>query len=137
MSNKDKYKYNLYMKKYMNNRYKKRRDYVLHSLGNRCTHCGAKDNLELDHIDPKTKKFNISKLWSISQSEVNNEVSKCQLLCKACHTLKTLADMGRVSAKDKHGTLSSYRYCKCDLCKKAKSNNNKLYKIKRKLIKEP
>jgi len=56
------------------------------------------------------------------------------LLCKKCHEEKTLLDMGRVSAKITHGTVSSYRYCKCELCKKAKSEYMKVFREKRKAL---
>lgn len=45
-----------------------------------------------------------------------------QLLCRSCHEAKTLVDRGQESAKESHGTLSSYKYCKCNLCKKAKAD---------------
>jgi len=62
------------------------------------------------------------------------EISKCQLLCKKCHEEKTLLDMGRVSAKITHGTLSSYRYCKCGSCKKAKSEYMRSFRKKKKEV---
>ena len=53
-----------------------------------------KDNLELDHIDPSIKSFNISKAlssWSIKKIEA--EFVKLQLLCKECHIQKTIIDL--------------------------------------------
>jgi hypothetical protein len=39
------------------------------------------------------------------------EVYKCELLCSSCHV-----DTHRVT---KHGTLSMYKYCRCNACKEA------------------
>ncbi len=125
--------YNEYMKNYMLNRYYKRRNDFINRLGNKCVSCGKKDNLELDHIDPSIKSFNISKAlssWSIKKIEA--EFVKLQLLCKECHIQKTIID--KSNSPWKHGTLSDYRYCKCLLCKKAKSDYMKEYN-KRKNIK--
>jgi hypothetical protein len=91
-------------------------------LGGVCSHCPSTTELELDHIDPATKSFTVSKLGSCNEVKFWAEVDKCQLLCTDCHQAKTLVDLNRVSAKITHGTLSSYRYCKCDLCRKAKSD---------------
>lgn len=99
-------------------------------LGGKCVRCGIINDLELDHIDPKTKSFTIAKMWNIRKELFDIEIKKCQLLCQQCHEAKTLLDKGQKSAKNTHGTLSSMRYCKCELCKKAKSDYNKLPWVK-------
>lgn len=58
-----------------------------------CVHCSkqiTQDNshcFDFDHIDPKTKKGNISKMSDINL--VYDEMKKCQLLCAACHRRKS------------------------------------------------
>lgn len=64
-----------------------------------CSHCNFKAvsqyQLDLDHIDPKTKtnKGNsraIEPSWSLKR--IKEELSKCQVLCKNCHALKTFTN---------------------------------------------
>lgn len=95
-------------------------------LGGKCIKCGEANDLELDHINPKTKSFTIGQMWNVRKELFDIEVNKCQLLCKRCHEEKTLLDKGQKSGKNTHGTLTSYRYCKCDICRKAKSDYSKL-----------
>lgn len=120
-----------YMREYMLNRYHRRRKEAIEKLGKKCKNCGKTENLDIDHIDPNTKSFTIARCGSASEERWQQELEKCQLLCKSCHNAKTLKDNGQVSAKEVHGTLSSYRYCKCDLCREAKSRHNKEYRLKK------
>lgn len=120
-----------YMRQYMLKRYHKRRKEAIEKLGGHCVKCGAAENLELDHIDPSTKSFTIAAHGSVNEKLWQEELKKCQLLCRSCHQGKTLKDRGQNSARETHGTLSSYRYCKCDKCKAAKAKHNKEYKLKR------
>jgi hypothetical protein len=122
------------MKDYMLARYYKRMSEAKTKLGGKCFKCRSTDNLQLDHIDPKTKNFTVAKLWNSKKEVFDSEINKCQLLCQKCHEEKTLLDMGKASAKITHGTISSYRYCKCDKCKKAKSEYMKVFRKKRKLL---
>jgi 5-methylcytosine-specific restriction endonuclease McrA len=124
----DKDKYNEYQSEYQRQRYHKRRLEAIQYLGGKCNNCSSLENLELDHIDRNKKSFGISKLWSISKEKYQEELEKCQVLCRNCHEKKTLKDLGRVSAKDTHGTVSSSRYCKCDLCRNARNAYSKEYK---------
>lgn len=110
---------NEYMRVYMLNRYRERRSDALARFGNKCTKCGSSEDLEFDHIDPSTKSFTIGKLWSVSEARFEEELKKCQLLCQTCHSEKTVQESGKTLARGTHGTLSSYRYCKCDECRKA------------------
>lgn len=122
---------NEYMNNYMKERWQKRRQKAIEHLGGKCN-CGSNDNLQFDHIDPLTKVASIAKMSSMSEDKFWVEVNKCQLLCLKCHQAKTLLDLNQQNAKIIHGTLSSYRYCKCDLCKKAKSDYMKEYNKKKK-----
>lgn len=58
-----------------------------------CAQCGIADIrvLELDHLDPKTKRFTISQAVKLGYSwnDVLAEIKKCQILCANCHKIKT------------------------------------------------
>lgn len=63
---------------------------ILSVMGNKCYVCGyfrSKNALELHHLIPSEKEFNISeslkipKKWEI----IENEIKKCVLLCVNCH----------------------------------------------------
>lgn len=111
---------NEYMRIYMKNRYKKRREEALSFLGGKCVECGKLERLEFDHINPEDKKFTIAEIWTHSKEKFWKEIVKCQLLCKDCHNKKTQRENGKQVAKGKHGTISTYKYCRCEDCKKAK-----------------
>ena len=89
MPQKDKKKYNKYQKTYQINRYHKRRKDAIIYLRNKCVVCGSESELELDHINPSSKRFSIAKMWSINKKSFWEEVEKCQLLCKTHHKLKS------------------------------------------------
>jgi hypothetical protein len=53
-------------------------------------HCGTDKRLQIDPIDYKTKKFDVTPaLRSKPWEEILVELKKCQLLCKECHKIKT------------------------------------------------
>lgn len=112
---------NEYMRRYMIERYRQRKLKAIVFLGGKCLFCGTNKELEFDHIECKNKNFTIAKLWSVSSQRFWKEIEKCQLLCRRCHTKKTIKDLGLRQAKGKHGTISTVRYCKCTLCKDAKN----------------
>tara|TARA_A100001234_G_C12489914_1_gene327275 strand:+ start:101 stop:526 length:426 start_codon:yes stop_codon:yes gene_type:complete len=71
------------------------KQFLIDYLGGKCVSCGTTENLEFDHIDPNTKRYNVSKVIPDTSPEtplcqsVWEEVNKCQLLCKSCHRKKT------------------------------------------------
>lgn len=77
-----------YMAKYMLRRYHERRDWAIKRLGGVCAACGTSLDLEMDHINPDDKEFEIGKVWSYSWDKFLKEVDKCQLLCQSCHKEK-------------------------------------------------
>ena len=128
----DREKYNAYMREYTLRRYHERRQKAIEHLGATCRICGSENDLEIDHIDKSKKEIPLNKLWSIAEDKFWKEIEKCQVLCKPCHEEKSIADMGRQKAKGKHGTVSSYRYCKCEECKAAKRESNRRNYMRRK-----
>ena len=60
--------------------------------GKSCGNCGSTDKLELDHINPKTKISH--NVWTWSEENRNNELKKCQVLCRRCHQIKTAKERG-------------------------------------------
>lgn len=57
--------------------------------GKVCAHCGAKDHLELDHINPDDKVTH--RIWSWTKEKREIELAKCQPLCSSCHKVKSSA----------------------------------------------
>jgi len=76
---------NAYQNEYQKNRYHERKDQAVKMLGGKCAVCGTTRNLELDHKNPASKKFTITKLWSVPEAEFKAEVKKCRLLCHKHH----------------------------------------------------
>lgn len=81
-----------YQKEYHQKRYTKRIGELLEYLGGCCAVCGATQELEFDHIDPKSKEFAITSKWTRRWEVLQPELDKCQLLCKEHHLEKTKAD---------------------------------------------
>ena len=98
---------------------RQRRLNAIAEFGGQCVKCGSKQNLEFDHIDPKTKLACVAEIWTWAEDRRLAELAKCQLLCTYCHKEKTAVDRGYKTAP--HGTLTSYkRYgCRCELCRSA------------------
>lgn len=117
-----------YMRDYQVKKYARLRAEMLFILGGKCAVCGSAEDLEMDHIDRSTKKFSLKQLVFRKHATFLEEVAKCQLLCDPCHNKKTLADKGLEPAKGRHGTISTYRYCKCRICFAAKSKYNHDYR---------
>ena len=89
--------------------YYKRRGKMIDYLGGQCAHCGAAEGLEFDHIDPELKSFNISSNLTLSNPEVQDELDKCQLLCRPCHEKKTASENSGWT----HGTVYGWMKMKC------------------------
>ena len=117
---------NAYMAAYMNRRYHTRRAAAIAHLGGRCTECGSTDNLEIDHIDRATKSFDLAKAWSGRQSVYMAELSKCQLLCRDHHRMKSAAE----SSVEHGGGASGKKNCPCRPCRARKSEYNRAYRLR-------
>lgn len=57
----------------------------------KCAKCGSTKDLQLDHINPETKITN--RIWSWSKNRREEELKKCQVLCKKCHKEKTVLEL--------------------------------------------
>jgi hypothetical protein len=115
-----KQEYNEYMRVYMAGRYEKRRSQAIEDLGGKCAECGSGDDLEIDHINPREKSFNLAKAVGFSKKRWDEEVSKCQVLCHDCHKMKHAA---------KHGSIRKYQNgCRCDPCQAKASEVGRVYK---------
>jgi 5-methylcytosine-specific restriction endonuclease McrA len=62
-----------------------------------CSFCGSFQDLEVDHIDPDNKEFNPKEIWSRSEKVRDEELKKCQVLCRLCHLSKTAVDLSRMN----------------------------------------
>jgi 5-methylcytosine-specific restriction endonuclease McrA len=125
--------YNAYMRDYMLRRYHRRRAAFIGERGGVCVQCGSSRDLEIDHADRLTKAFDVgSALTSMSAAKLAVELEKCQLLCHVCHKDKSITELGR--QRWRHGTLSGYRYCRCDECRTAKSVYSAAAYQRRKLV---
>lgn len=127
MPQKSKQEYNSYMNQYMKKRYKQRRQLAFNILGPECKICGSLENLELDHINPKTKTMEITKIWSCSMTRFLAEVRKCQTLCKEHHLMKSRlnGDFGGGHNRiDEYGHGTGHMYdkqkCRCSICREWK-----------------
>lgn len=60
-------------------------------VAGKCVDCGNNEpqRLEFDHINPATKKFNISDGMYTSTKALLDELKKCVLRCKDCHIART------------------------------------------------
>jgi hypothetical protein len=117
-------------RQYMRRKYEDRKREAQDHLGGRCVVRSTEVDLEFDHIDPGTKSFTITdRLDSAPWTVIEEELQKCQLLCAPHHLVKTT---GGRDARRQHGTLSSYRYCKCAPCRAAKAVYMREYKARRK-----
>lgn len=122
-----------YLKAYQQKRIAEGRAYAVGKLGGKCAVCGATENLQFDHIEPLGSRdaYRVTQMFTFSRAKLDAELEGCQLLCVPCHKHKTIR-VDRVHADQRHGTLSSYRYCKCDECRRAKSEHNrKAYQTRR------
>ena len=114
---------NSYHRTYNLNRYRRLRAECLEKLGGKCAICGTTQNLEFDHIDPKTKSIELGKLLNVSQAIRDAELLKCQLLCKQHHLAKSREEAGVAHGEGKSGK----RNCPCTPCKIRKAEYMREY----------
>ena len=100
---------------YRRNRRHKLIRYYKDKAGGKCYLCGYSQNyaaLEFHHKDPKKKSFSIRKQEiERKKSVVEDEIKKCVLLCKNCHTDITYPNLSTNLEKTKGiYTLPGYTY---------------------------
>src|SRR3990167_8301202 len=92
-----------------------------------CKQCGSTINLEVDHINPKTKIDH--KVWSWAEERMLAELTKCQVLCRSCHHTKSMLERGCIPSP--HGTVNRYRKgCRCAECREAHRLSNERWRKK-------
>jgi thymidine kinase len=116
-----------YMREYMGNRYHSKRQEVIDLLGGKCSRCGAKSNLVVDHIDSKKKKMRSADVHSVSEKRLKQELPNLQVLCRKCHHEKSHEAWDFNAPKPRHGTYWMYRRhgCRCPKCEKAYKEKGK------------
>ena len=78
-----------------NEKYKELRRNLIYEfkLSNPCTSCGESNPivLEFHHLDPKTKRNDVSNMATHGYSikSIEEEIEKCVILCANCHRKKT------------------------------------------------
>jgi hypothetical protein len=106
---------------------------TLEKFGNKCCQCNSQEKLEFDHIDPSLKSYPISQGWA--RKDIEQELSKCQLLCSKCHLEKT------INSKKPFTHGSSYCWmklkCKCTICLEARETWYFKRNAKRRISKDP
>jgi hypothetical protein len=112
-------------------------------LGSECVHCGNEgtsgkiiDRLEFDHInnDREDDKHKLSLMWNCSWDEIVAELEKCQLLCRSCHSKKSMRERGFKDVSG-HGKVSMYSHgCRCRECKDANNEYKKNWSRTRRRI---
>jgi hypothetical protein len=65
-----------------------------------CKKCGSAEFLDIDHIDPKTKKHNPQDIWHFSEKKRAKELAKCQVLCLKCHREKSRLELAKLTWVD-------------------------------------
>jgi len=51
-----------------------------------CADCGTSEgDLHFHHLDPTTKRFTINKGHGYSETSLQAEIAKCEIVCKPCH----------------------------------------------------
>ena len=70
-------------------------DLFIEKFASGCIDCGCDDiyTLELDHRDPKQKKFSIGSWKVVNRERLLAEMDKCDVRCSRCHKRKTSSAM--------------------------------------------
>ena len=75
-------------------RWRKRKIKYVKQLGGKCKHCGLQLNehnycvFDFHHTNPNEKEYVWTKLRLFSDKRIQEELSKCELLCANCHRLE-------------------------------------------------
>lgn len=112
--------------------YNKNKLRLMTILGNKCSICKTSENLEFDHIDPKTKSLVITEYLTNGNipEKVYDELNLIQLLCHKHHKDKSLLEANKKRLV--HGTRACYVHlrCRCSACKEADKSYKYLYHMR-------
>lgn len=89
----------------MSNHRERRRQYLFDLKKEMsCIYCGESNPLclDMDHIDPTTKKGTPAKMVTsgVSWELVLEELDKCQPVCRNCHNIKSIIEAGKLKNQD-------------------------------------
>ena len=91
-----------------------RRQFILEQLGDTCSICGSKDDIEFDHINPalKTSRQSILSKGIVS---IKEELPNMQPLCHSCHKRRSVAQKKaawevfcRLTKEEQDGIIEKY-----------------------------
>lgn len=119
--------YNAYMAAYHLKRYYERRAKALVLLGGHCASCSTTEGLEIDHIDRTTKRYDVGQAGLAEQKFWDEVLTKCHLLCRQCHRLKSAQER----AVEHGGGISGKRNCPCAPCRARKNEYMRTWKRER------
>jgi hypothetical protein len=123
-----------YMRGYIKVRKQQRKARLIEMLGGCCVRCETTENLEFDHIDPSTKRFNSCSDLTRAWDDLVAEARMTQLLCKECHREKGAEDRPEPAH-------SLYRYwyygCRCAVCRAANAAQSAKLRARRLNLGEP
>ena len=96
-----------------------------------CSECKSWIDLELHHRDPEKKISH--KIWSWSKRRRDDELAKCDALCKSCHKKHTRRQKMALAAYV-HGTRFMFdkKKCRCRACVDGNAERRKKYPSRRK-----
>ena len=80
--------------------YRARKEFIIQEKlrHGRCAECDlpcdwyTHPGFDWDHLDQTTKKFNLGDVRGQSFEAIKEELNKCRLLCKVCHSIITFQD---------------------------------------------
>ena len=121
---------NEYQKNLMRERYHSKRQALIAELGGKCSRCGSKKNLQIDHKDRKKKEFRAADVHSVSDERLQKAKKNFQVLCEECHRDKTHESWDYGGNKSQHGSYWRYRKhgCRCKKCTEAFREANRRWK---------
>ena len=50
-----------------------------------CMCCGSKDRIQFHHVNPNSKRFEVSQGVNYSLESLKQEMRKCWVMCEGCH----------------------------------------------------
>lgn len=105
--------------------------------GKTCVDCGGTRDLEVDHVDPRTKVSH--RVWSWASERRDAELAKCVVRCHECHVAKSIRDGDNrhgIQRPMRHGDRGMYivRKCRCYVCRAASAQRRRQERIRTKQL---